>query len=106
MDTLNRVTPQRMLHALTPAGDEPAFLDQLRRHVTGPKLVLGDFNEWMRGMTTKLLSSKLKSVDLTLYLKRRRTYPGLRHELHNEPEGPQIIDEIIGWLRERATVTA
>jgi alpha-beta hydrolase superfamily lysophospholipase len=31
----------------------------------------------------------------------RRTYPGLRHELHNEPEGPQVVDEIIGWLRER-----
>ncbi len=29
----------------------------------------------------------------------RRTYPGLRHELHNEPEGPQIIDEVIAWLR-------
>jgi alpha-beta hydrolase superfamily lysophospholipase len=31
----------------------------------------------------------------------RRTYPALRHELHNEPEGPAIIDEIIAWLRER-----
>lgn len=33
----------------------------------------------------------------------RRTYPGLRHELHNEPEGAAIIDEVIVWLRERAT---
>ena len=32
----------------------------------------------------------------------RRTYPGLRHELHNEPEGPEILDEVIAWLRERA----
>ena len=32
----------------------------------------------------------------------RRTYPGLRHELHNEPEGPAIIDEVIAWLRTRA----
>lgn len=31
----------------------------------------------------------------------RRTYPGLRHELHNEPEGPGVVDEIIVWLRER-----
>jgi hypothetical protein len=31
----------------------------------------------------------------------RRTYPGLRHELHNEPEGPAILDEVITWLRER-----
>ena len=35
----------------------------------------------------------------------RRTFPGLRHERHNEPEGPAIIDEIVAWLRaERATV--
>ena len=32
----------------------------------------------------------------------RRTYPGLRHELHNEPESPEILDAIIGWLRARA----
>jgi endonuclease/exonuclease/phosphatase family metal-dependent hydrolase len=52
------------------------------KHVTGPKLVLGDFNERMRGLTTRLLSSKLTSVDLTAYLKRRRTYPGLFPLLH------------------------
>lgn len=52
------------------------------RHVGGPKLVLGDFNEWMRGLTTKLLSRKLKSIDLRGYLNRRRTYPGLFPILH------------------------
>ncbi len=52
------------------------------RHVGGTKLVLGDFNEWMRGLTTTLLSSKLKSVDLRDYLKRRFTYPGLFPILH------------------------
>jgi acylglycerol lipase len=31
----------------------------------------------------------------------RRTYPGLRHELHNEPESAEILDAIIGWLRAR-----
>jgi alpha-beta hydrolase superfamily lysophospholipase len=35
----------------------------------------------------------------------RRTYPGLRHELHNEPEGPVILDEVIAWLRERARLS-
>lgn len=34
----------------------------------------------------------------------RRTYPGLRHELHNEPEGPSVVDEIIAWLREGTAV--
>jgi endonuclease/exonuclease/phosphatase family metal-dependent hydrolase len=52
------------------------------RHVSGPKIVLGDFNEWMRGLTTTLLSAKLKSVDLGDFLKRRRTYPGLFPILH------------------------
>ena len=52
------------------------------RHVAGPKLVLGDFNEWMRGLTTSLLSAKLNSVDLGSFLRRRRTYPGLFPVLH------------------------
>ncbi len=29
----------------------------------------------------------------------RRVYPGLRHETHNEPEGPDVIDDTIAWLR-------
>jgi len=40
----------------------------------------------------------------------RRTFPGLRHELHNEPEGPAIVDEVIAWIRarseDRATLSA
>jgi alpha-beta hydrolase superfamily lysophospholipase len=32
----------------------------------------------------------------------RRTYPALRHEMHNEPEGPAVVDEVIAWLRERS----
>jgi endonuclease/exonuclease/phosphatase family metal-dependent hydrolase len=51
-------------------------------HVSGAKIVLGDFNEWTKGLTTSLLSRRLKSVDLRSYLKRRRTYPGLFPFLH------------------------
>lgn len=28
----------------------------------------------------------------------RRTYPGIRHELHNEPEGPAIVGDVIAWI--------
>jgi endonuclease/exonuclease/phosphatase family metal-dependent hydrolase len=49
----------------------------LDRHVTGPKLVLGDFNEWTRGLATALLTERLRSVDLGSHLRQRRTYPGL-----------------------------
>jgi alpha-beta hydrolase superfamily lysophospholipase len=33
----------------------------------------------------------------------RRVYPGLRHETLNEPEGPQVVADVIAWLREAAT---
>ena len=29
----------------------------------------------------------------------RRVYPGLRHETLNEPEGPQVVADVIAWLR-------
>jgi alpha-beta hydrolase superfamily lysophospholipase len=29
----------------------------------------------------------------------RRVYPGLRHELHNEPEGESIVRDVIDWIR-------
>jgi acylglycerol lipase len=36
----------------------------------------------------------------------RRTYPDHRHELHNEPDGPAIIDDVIAWLRAMVTAPA
>ena len=32
----------------------------------------------------------------------RRTFPGLRHELHQEPEGPTVVAAAIDWLRTTA----
>ena len=29
---------------------------------------------------------------------RRTVYPGLRHELFNEPEGPQVVADVSAWL--------
>lgn len=52
------------------------------RRVVGPKVILGDFNEWMRGLATKTLSSLFESIDIYAHLKRRRTYPGLFPVLH------------------------
>lgn len=31
----------------------------------------------------------------------RRLYPNLRHEILNEPEGPEIVAEIVTWLNDR-----
>ncbi len=52
------------------------------RRVGSPKIVLGDFNEWLRGQATAMLTARLQSVDLRRYLKRRRTYPGVFPLLH------------------------
>ena len=47
------------------------------RRIGQPKVVLGDFNEWMRGLATQMLSERLQSIDLRAHLRRRRTYPGV-----------------------------
>ena len=52
------------------------------RRVQGPKVILGDFNEWMRGLATSTLSSLFESIDIYAHLKRRRTYPGIFPVLH------------------------
>jgi endonuclease/exonuclease/phosphatase family metal-dependent hydrolase len=52
------------------------------RRVAGPKLVLGDFNEWGRNLVADVLGERLQSLDLYPYLKRRRTYPGFFPVLH------------------------
>jgi len=34
----------------------------------------------------------------------RRVYPGLRHETHNEPEGPAVVADTIAWIRSHALI--
>jgi hypothetical protein len=36
------------------------------------------------------------STDKTL-----KIWPGLRHEIFNEPEGPEVIEYMVGWLNAR-----
>jgi endonuclease/exonuclease/phosphatase family metal-dependent hydrolase len=52
------------------------------RRVMQPKIVLGDFNEWTKGLATQMLSEKLQSIDLRQHLKRKRTYPGMFPMVH------------------------
>jgi len=48
----------------------------------GARIMLGDFNEWTRGLTTRLLASHLTSADIRSHLQRSRTYPGVLPLLH------------------------
>jgi endonuclease/exonuclease/phosphatase family metal-dependent hydrolase len=48
----------------------------------GARIALGDFNEWTRGLASRLLGAHLKSADVRHHLKRARTYPGVLPFLH------------------------
>jgi endonuclease/exonuclease/phosphatase family metal-dependent hydrolase len=52
------------------------------RTLRGARIVLGDFNEWTRGLATRLLSAEFASIDIKKYLGRSRTYPGVLPLLH------------------------
>jgi len=50
--------------------------------LAGPRLVVGDFNEWTRGLASRLLAAELRSADVRRHLRTRRTYPGVLPFLH------------------------
>lgn len=52
------------------------------RNVEGPRVVLGDFNEWTKGLVTQMLKAEFQSADLRLHLQRTRTYPGFLPFMH------------------------
>jgi endonuclease/exonuclease/phosphatase family metal-dependent hydrolase len=52
-----------------------------RRH-TAPRIMLGDFNEWTHGLTSRLLKHHFQSPDIRHQLERRHTYPGFLPFLH------------------------
>jgi endonuclease/exonuclease/phosphatase family metal-dependent hydrolase len=70
------------------------------RRVGGPKIVLGDFNEWARRLAKDVLAERLHSIDLRKHLRHRRTYPGffpLVHLDHIYYEGARVdVDKV--WL--------
>jgi endonuclease/exonuclease/phosphatase family metal-dependent hydrolase len=55
---------------------------QLHDDLSGPRVLVGDFNEWIRGLTTRMLSQKFESLNLELHVRKRRSYPGLLPILH------------------------
>jgi endonuclease/exonuclease/phosphatase family metal-dependent hydrolase len=55
----------------------------LRRiDLQGPSVVVGDFNEWTRGLASRLMSTHYDSVDLKLQTGKRGSYPGVFPFLH------------------------
>jgi endonuclease/exonuclease/phosphatase family metal-dependent hydrolase len=47
-----------------------------------PRLIIGDFNEWTRGLVSRTLQQSFESVDIQLHLNRKKTYPGMMPFMH------------------------
>lgn len=45
--------------------------------ISGPRIVMGDFNEWMHGLVTRTLVAEFHFHDLRMHLRRVRSYPAL-----------------------------
>jgi acylglycerol lipase len=56
-----------------------------------PTLVLHGASDTIVPPQASAVLGELPTVDRTLY-------PALRHELFNEPEGMDIVDDVIGWI--------
>ena len=50
--------------------------------IKGPRVVVGDFNEWTKGLASKLMGGSFESIDATLMSRSGRTYPGVFPFLH------------------------
>jgi endonuclease/exonuclease/phosphatase family metal-dependent hydrolase len=50
--------------------------------ISGPRIVLGDFNEWTHGLVTRTLSAEFHLTDLSAHLARGRMYPAILPFLH------------------------
>lgn len=50
--------------------------------ISGPRIVLGDFNEWTHGLVTRTLTAEFHLTDLREHLPRTRSYPALLPFLH------------------------
>jgi endonuclease/exonuclease/phosphatase family metal-dependent hydrolase len=53
-----------------------------RSDLTGARILLGDFNEWLRGVASRLLDLHFQGTDIRFHMGRSRTYPGVLPFLH------------------------
>jgi endonuclease/exonuclease/phosphatase family metal-dependent hydrolase len=76
--------------------------------LSAPRLVMGDFNEWTRGLATRLLSAHLVSADIRRHLRWSRTYPGLLPLLHLDHiyHDPELKLEKLTLHRSRRALAA
>jgi endonuclease/exonuclease/phosphatase family metal-dependent hydrolase len=75
----------------------------------GPRLVIGDFNEWTRGLTTRLLRTSFRTFQPRHGLQFPYTFPGmlpLRTLDHCYYEPPLVLEETRVWRSRRALIAS
>jgi endonuclease/exonuclease/phosphatase family metal-dependent hydrolase len=85
----------------------PAILEQ--PGLNGPRIVIGDFNEWTRGLTTRLLQQSFQSHRPIRNRRSARTYPGALPILsldHCYYEAPLEMEHTKIWRSPRAIIAS
>jgi len=73
------------------AFDEQTRVRSALRRLTIPTLVF-------HGEADELVPAEVSAPLAELPSVTRRTYPRLRHETHNEPEGAEVVADAVAWL--------
>jgi endonuclease/exonuclease/phosphatase family metal-dependent hydrolase len=78
------------------------------KSLEGPRVVLGDFNEWSRGHVSQLLSNEFESTDIRVHLGRVRTYPAIFPVMHLDHiyYDPQLAIERVAFHRTKTSLVA
>ncbi|HEY8439466.1 MAG TPA: lysophospholipase [Candidatus Limnocylindrales bacterium] len=87
-----------LAHHRTTTGFAAAALDEQRR-VRGALHRLSVPTLVVHGEDDRLVPSAASEPLAAVPGVTRRTHPGLRHEMHNEPEAEEVIAGIVAWLR-------
>ncbi|MDE3196399.1 MAG: endonuclease/exonuclease/phosphatase family protein [Acidobacteriota bacterium] len=76
--------------------------------ITGPRIILGDFNEWTHGLVTRTLMAEFHLTDIRSSLGRMRAYPALLPFLHLDHIyfDHQLHVENASFCRTRAALVA
>lgn len=71
--------------------DEQARLEDSHGAIATPTLVIHGADDPLVPPSASAGLAKSEGVE-------RRLYPTLRHELHNEPEGPEVMADVADWI--------
>jgi alpha-beta hydrolase superfamily lysophospholipase len=96
-------TDPLVYHGKIPGGVARALLlvgetmPQRAPSLTAPLLIVhGSDDRLIPAEGSRLLVGAVGSTDVEL-----KIYPGLYHEVFNEPEQEQVLDDVVGWLNAR-----